>query len=88
MRWQVINRRGSRTERAIPIARKSRRPLESRMVLSVETTLQHPRRGFIKLENNTVAVRRLDTKSTAIARMAGTARRHQSVTACRRESSS
>ena len=33
----------------------SRRPLESRMVLSVETTLQHPRRGFIKLED-TVAV--------------------------------
>jgi Xaa-Pro aminopeptidase len=29
--------------------------LESRMVLSVETTLQHPRRGFIKLED-TVAV--------------------------------
>ena len=33
----------------------ARRPLESRMVLSVETTLQHPRRGFIKLED-TVAV--------------------------------
>ena len=32
-----------------------RRPLESSMVLSVETTLQHPRRGFIKLED-TVAV--------------------------------
>jgi Xaa-Pro aminopeptidase len=31
------------------------RPLESRMVVSVETTLQHPRRGFIKLED-TVAV--------------------------------
>src|SRR5215203_5836473 len=26
-----------------------RRPLESSMVLSVETTLQHPRRGLIKL---------------------------------------
>jgi Xaa-Pro aminopeptidase len=30
-------------------------PLESGMVISVETTLQHPRRGFIKLED-TVAV--------------------------------
>jgi len=32
-----------------------RRPLESSMVLSVETTLQHPRRGLIELED-TVAV--------------------------------
>jgi Xaa-Pro aminopeptidase len=31
------------------------RPLETGMVVSVETTLQHPRRGFIKLED-TVAV--------------------------------
>lgn len=31
------------------------RPLESGMVLSIETTLQHPSRGFIKLED-TVAV--------------------------------
>ena len=31
------------------------RPLEARMVVSVETTLQHPQRGFIKLED-TVAV--------------------------------
>ena len=31
------------------------RPLEAGMVLSVETTMQHPRRGFIKLED-TVAV--------------------------------
>jgi Xaa-Pro aminopeptidase len=31
------------------------RPLESGMVISVETTLKHPRRGFIKLED-TVAV--------------------------------
>ena len=51
-----MNRRGSRTERAIPTSPKMRAcPLESRMVLSVETTLQHPRRGFIKLED-TVAV--------------------------------
>jgi Xaa-Pro aminopeptidase len=31
------------------------RPLEAGMVVSVETTLHHPRRGFIKLED-TVAV--------------------------------
>ena len=31
------------------------RPLEAGMVVSVETTLQHPSRGFIKLED-TVAV--------------------------------
>ena len=31
------------------------RPLESGMVISIETTLAHPRRGFIKLED-TVAV--------------------------------
>jgi Xaa-Pro aminopeptidase len=31
------------------------RPLEAGMVISVETTLAHPRRGFIKLED-TVAV--------------------------------
>jgi Xaa-Pro aminopeptidase len=36
-------------------AQDARQPLEPRMVLSVETTLQHPRRGFIKLED-TVAV--------------------------------
>ena len=30
-------------------------PLEPGMVISIETTLQHPRRGFIKLED-TVAV--------------------------------
>jgi Xaa-Pro aminopeptidase len=33
----------------------AKRPLESGMVVSVETTLQHPKRGFIKLED-TVAV--------------------------------
>jgi Xaa-Pro aminopeptidase len=31
------------------------RPLESGMVVSVETTLQHSRRGFIKLEDTVVA---------------------------------
>ncbi|GAA4691283.1 Xaa-Pro peptidase family protein [Pseudonocardia yuanmonensis] len=30
------------------------RPLEEGMVLSIETTLQHPRRGFIKLEDTVV----------------------------------
>jgi Xaa-Pro aminopeptidase len=30
------------------------RPLESGMVISVETTLKHPRRGFIKLEDTAV----------------------------------
>jgi Xaa-Pro aminopeptidase len=30
------------------------RPLESGMVVSVETTLQHPRRGFIKLEDTVI----------------------------------
>jgi Xaa-Pro aminopeptidase len=36
-------------------AHDSDRPLESGMVISIETTLAHPRRGFIKLED-TVAV--------------------------------
>jgi Xaa-Pro aminopeptidase len=31
------------------------RPLETGMVISIETTMQHPRRGFIKLED-TLAV--------------------------------
>ncbi len=35
--------------------RDASRPLEAGMVISIETTLQHPRRGFIKLED-TVAV--------------------------------
>jgi Xaa-Pro aminopeptidase len=30
------------------------RPLERGMVVSVETTLQHPQRGFIKLEDTVV----------------------------------
>ena len=41
------------------------------MVLSVETTLQHPRRGFIKLED-TVAVTEIGHDLTT-ARVAGTA---------------
>ena len=27
------------------------RPLEPGMILSIETTMQHPKRGFIKLED-------------------------------------
>jgi Xaa-Pro aminopeptidase len=34
------------------------RPLESGMVISVETTLQHPRRGFIKLEDTVTVTER------------------------------
>jgi Xaa-Pro aminopeptidase len=34
------------------------RPLETGMVVSVETTLQHPRRGFIKLEDTLVVTER------------------------------
>jgi Xaa-Pro aminopeptidase len=33
------------------------RPLEAGMVLSIETTMHHPKRGFIKLED-TVAVQK------------------------------
>lgn len=41
---------------AVPYeARHADRPLEAGMVLSIETTMLHPRRGFIKLED-TVAV--------------------------------
>jgi Xaa-Pro aminopeptidase len=36
-------------------ARDAERPLEAGMVVSIETTLEHPRRGFVKLED-TVAV--------------------------------
>ncbi len=32
------------------------RPLETGMVVSVETTLEHPRRGFIKLEDTVVVM--------------------------------
>jgi Xaa-Pro aminopeptidase len=37
-------------------AEDAERPLQAAMVLSIETTLKHPRRGFIKLED-TVLVR-------------------------------
>ena len=32
----------------------AKRPLETGMVVSVETTMQHPKRGFIKLEDTIV----------------------------------
>ena len=48
------------------------RPLEAGMVISVETTLLHPRRGFIKLED-TVAVTPTGTRFTARAPAAGIA---------------
>lgn len=35
----------------------ARRPLEPGMVVSVETTLKHPRRGFIKLEDTVVVTK-------------------------------
>ena len=51
-----MSRRGLGIERAIPTSPKMRAcPLDSSMVLSAETTLQHRRRGFIKLED-TVAM--------------------------------
>jgi Xaa-Pro aminopeptidase len=36
----------------------AKRPLETGMVISVETTLQHPKRGFIKLEDTVVVTER------------------------------
>ena len=36
----------------------ARRPLEPGMVVSIETTLKHPRRGFIKLEDTVVVTER------------------------------
>ena len=50
--------RGAAADRHGPVAYDAYdadRPLEAGMVISVETTLQHPKRGFIKLED-TVAV--------------------------------
>ena len=50
--------RGAAPDRRGPVpttAYDADRPLEAGMVISVETTLQHPTRGFIKLED-TVAV--------------------------------
>lgn len=38
-------------------AEDAERPLEAGMVLSIETTLKHPRRGFIKLEDTVLVCR-------------------------------
>jgi Xaa-Pro aminopeptidase len=32
----------------------AKRPLEAGMVISIETTMQHPKRGFIKIEDTVV----------------------------------
>ena len=48
------------------------RPLKAGMVLSVETTMLHPRRGYIKLED-TVAVLDPGFQFSTAARVAGTA---------------
>ena len=47
-------------------------PLQAGMVLSIETTLMHPRRGFIKLED-TVAVTETGWTPSATKAAAGTA---------------
>ena len=59
------------------------RPLETGMVVSVETTLQHPRRGFIKLED-TVIVSRTASRFTATASAAGTGQGARSALTARR----
>jgi Xaa-Pro aminopeptidase len=54
----LVSHEAPRLTNAGPVpydAYDAQRPLESGMVISVETTLLHPRRGFIKLED-TVAV--------------------------------
>jgi hypothetical protein len=48
------------------------RPLEAGMIVSVETTLQHPQRGFIKLED-TLAVTDCGYEIYGAAGWAGTA---------------
>jgi len=46
-------------ERAPPYPAEHRdKPLETGMVISVETTLMHPTRGFIKLEDTVVVTDR------------------------------
>ena len=54
----LVSHEAPRLTNAGPVtydAYDAQRPLEAGMVISVETTLLHPRRGFIKLED-TVAV--------------------------------
>ena len=48
------------------------RPLEAGMVLSIEATLKHPRRGFIKLEDTVVVTDTPAMRPTATRAAAGT----------------
>ena len=57
----------------VPYGDDATRPLESGMVISVETTLQHPRRGFIKLEDTVAVTENLGSRFSARAPAAGTA---------------
>jgi len=53
----LVSHEGPRLTNAGPVPYDdydAKRPLESGMVVSVETTLQHPKRGFIKLEDTVV----------------------------------
>ena len=53
----LVSHEAPRLTNAGPVpydAYDAERPLESGMVISVETTLQHPQRGFIKLEDTVV----------------------------------
>lgn len=53
----LVSHEAPRLTNAGPVpydAYDAERPLESGMVVSVETTLQHPQRGFIKLEDTVV----------------------------------
>src|SRR5262249_28528439 len=53
----LVSHEGPRLTATGPVpydAYDANRPLESGMVVSVETTLQHPQRGFIKLEDTVV----------------------------------
>lgn len=54
----LVAHEGPRLTNAAPIPYDSydaERPLESGMIVSIETTMLHPRRGFIKLEDTIVA---------------------------------
>ena len=59
------------------------RPLEAGMVISVETTMKHPTRGFIKLED-TVAVTRHRLRNIRRRRPRLEQRRHRALTQDRR----
>jgi len=56
----LVSHEAPRLTNAGPVpydAYDANRPLETGMVISVETTLKHPRRGFIKLEDTVVVTR-------------------------------